>query len=243
MKPLVVFRWSLVAWVLIFSFFIGTSALAQTAPPITPVTSGGSTSEGAGAVSPPTTPTPPITSATALESDWCVNSWTDSNPSGEPKTTVRAETREEAIEKARGIVPNPTDVKNKKCEEAFPGGTTQETIPAGMIGSLFSKDKIEAASEGGGNLLTLAENVLAVVVRGILLFAGFYAIYYLIYSGMLYITSGGEAEKATKGKLGLIYSIVGIVIIALSWIILTYLTQVAAPLLPTGTFVPGQTPL
>lgn len=54
--------------------------------------------------------------------------------------------------------------------------------------------------------------------------AGVLAAVYLIYGGVLYITAGGDAEKATKGRTALINAIIGIVIILLSLAIMRYLT-------------------
>ena len=43
------------------------------------------------------------------------------------------------------------------------------------------------------------------------------AILVLIYGGFLYITAGGEAEKAEKGKKAIIGAVIGIIIIMLSY--------------------------
>ncbi len=57
-----------------------------------------------------------------------------------------------------------------------------------------------------------------------LLFAGILAAIYLIYGGVLYITAGGDAEKATKGRTAVINAIIGIVIILLSLVVMRYVT-------------------
>lgn len=67
----------------------------------------------------------------------------------------------------------------------------------------------------------------ALIFDGINIFlwvAGVLAAVYLIYGGVLYITAGGDAEKATKGRTALINAIIGIVIILLSLAIMRYLT-------------------
>src|SRR5438876_7743675 len=45
------------------------------------------------------------------------------------------------------------------------------------------------------------------------------AVIYLIYGGFLYITSAGNEESATKGKNAVIYALIGIIIIILSYVI------------------------
>jgi len=61
-------------------------------------------------------------------------------------------------------------------------------------------------------LITRASNVYLMV-------AGFLAFFYLVYSGILYITSAGNTEQAKKAQTGLINVIIGIVIVSLSYVI------------------------
>lgn len=51
--------------------------------------------------------------------------------------------------------------------------------------------------------------------------AFFVAVIYLIYGGFLYITSAGNEESAEKGKNAIVYSLIGIVIIVLSFVIVS----------------------
>ena len=51
--------------------------------------------------------------------------------------------------------------------------------------------------------------------------AFFVAVIYLIYGGFLYITSAGNEESATKGKNSVVYALIGIVIIVLSFVIVS----------------------
>jgi hypothetical protein len=57
-------------------------------------------------------------------------------------------------------------------------------------------------------------------------FAGIIAVIYLIYGGILYITAGGDAEKATKGRTALVNAIIGIVIIALAIMIVRWVSSI-----------------
>jgi threonine/homoserine/homoserine lactone efflux protein len=57
------------------------------------------------------------------------------------------------------------------------------------------------------------------VIDLLLMVAGIIAVIYLIYSGFLYITAAGNADNAKKGQQGIINAIIGIVIIALAWVI------------------------
>jgi hypothetical protein len=52
-----------------------------------------------------------------------------------------------------------------------------------------------------------------------LMIAGMLAFLFLVYSGILYITSAGDAEKAKRAQMGLINVIIGIVVVSLSYVI------------------------
>ena len=56
-----------------------------------------------------------------------------------------------------------------------------------------------------------------------LIICGLVAVLSLIYGGVLYVTAAGEAEKAEKGKKTIIGSIVGIIIIMLSYSAYNYI--------------------
>ncbi|MFA6493386.1 MAG: pilin [Patescibacteria group bacterium] len=70
------------------------------------------------------------------------------------------------------------------------------------------------------------KDIIASVVTTVLWFAGMLAVVYLIYGGILYITAGGDAEKATKGRTALVNAIIGIVIILLALVIVSYVKSV-----------------
>ncbi|OGD56039.1 hypothetical protein A2V71_03990 [Candidatus Berkelbacteria bacterium RBG_13_40_8] len=68
------------------------------------------------------------------------------------------------------------------------------------------------------DLTTVIRNVLSWV----LLLGGAIAVIYLVYGGILYITAGGDAEKATKGRTAIVNAIIGIIIIALAYVIVQF---------------------
>jgi len=78
----------------------------------------------------------------------------------------------------------------------------------------------------GFEFIPKSRSLLDVIAWGInttLLLAGAVAVIYLVYGGMLYITAGGDAEKATKGRTSLINAIVGIIIILLALVIVAFI--------------------
>ena len=73
--------------------------------------------------------------------------------------------------------------------------------------------------------------VITRVVSWLMVLAGFIAVIYLIYGGLLYITAAGDAEKAKMGRTSLINAIIGIIIIALALLIVRWVGSI----LQTGT--------
>lgn len=78
----------------------------------------------------------------------------------------------------------------------------------------------------GGEGLTGPGGIISRVLTWLLILAGAIAVIYLIYGGLLYITAGGDAEKATKGRTALINAIIGIIIIALAILIVSWVTSI-----------------
>ena len=73
---------------------------------------------------------------------------------------------------------------------------------------------------------TSFEELAQFITNWILFLAGIIAVIYLIYSGILYITAGGDAEKATKGRTGVINAVIGIIIILLAYVIVTWVGNI-----------------
>lgn len=63
---------------------------------------------------------------------------------------------------------------------------------------------------------SLAE-VLNNVLMYVLSIAGLLAILAIVFSGVMYILSGGNTEKVQKAKAGLMYSITGLVVVLISY--------------------------
>lgn len=86
---------------------------------------------------------------------------------------------------------------------------------AQLISSEDSPENITAATGGEGSFRTLARTI----VNFFLYFLGFIATLMIIYGGILYVTSAGNDENVGKAKKILMYAIVGIVVILLSFAI------------------------
>jgi len=61
--------------------------------------------------------------------------------------------------------------------------------------------------------------LVGAAITWVSLAAGVIAFFYLVYSGFMYLTAGGNADSAKKGQQGILNAIIGLVIIALSYAI------------------------
>jgi len=68
----------------------------------------------------------------------------------------------------------------------------------------------------------LLDALIGDVANVIFAVLGVIAVVYLIYGGVLYITAGGDAEKAAKGRTAITNAIIGIIIILLAVAIYSY---------------------
>lgn len=62
-----------------------------------------------------------------------------------------------------------------------------------------------------------------------LFFLGALALVFVIYGGVLYITSGGDADKTKKARDTLLYAIIGVIVIVLSYAIVNWASHLFAP--------------
>lgn len=88
-------------------------------------------------------------------------------------------------------------------------------VHAALIDSSDNPGNISAATGGA----TSAKGLAMTILNWFLGFLGFIAVAMVIYGGILYVTSAGEEEKTGKAKKILLYAIIGIVIIFLSFAI------------------------
>lgn len=74
--------------------------------------------------------------------------------------------------------------------------------------------------------ITSLEDLLITIFTWMLGFAGSLAVIAIIYSGVMYITSGGDAAKAEQAKKNLIWAIIGVVAIGLSYLIIFWVQEI-----------------
>jgi cytochrome bd-type quinol oxidase subunit 2 len=87
-------------------------------------------------------------------------------------------------------------------------------------GAFFQKGTAPAVAtqeELGQSITTIINYFLGLL--------GLVAVAFLIYAGILMVTAGGNDEQVTKARKIIMYAVVGIVIILLSYTIVTFVSQ------------------
>jgi hypothetical protein len=74
--------------------------------------------------------------------------------------------------------------------------------------------------------LTCIPMVFGLVVNWLLLLAGTVSLFFVISSGISYITSGGDQKKLDSARKTLTYAIIGLVIIFISFLIIRFIAYV-----------------
>jgi type III secretory pathway component EscU len=92
-------------------------------------------------------------------------------------------------------------------------GTTNFELPNNI-----TNRNLNTTETLNNSINAIASRVLQIV----LLVAGVVAVFYLIYSGFLYLTAGGDAAKAKTARAGIINAIIGIIIILIAFAIVRF---------------------
>ena len=77
-----------------------------------------------------------------------------------------------------------------------------------------------------GSNFTSLEGLIVGVINWMLILAGILAVVALIYSGIMYITAGGNADQAAKAQKNITWAVIGIVIILLSLAIVNWVINI-----------------
>jgi hypothetical protein len=83
--------------------------------------------------------------------------------------------------------------------------------------------------------------LIVIVFNYLIIIAGVLALFYLIWAGISYITAGQDDAKAGKAKTGIFNAIIGIVVILISYLIISWVSNLVRTTVPGGqTNQPGQ---
>jgi cytochrome bd-type quinol oxidase subunit 2 len=115
----------------------------------------------------------------------------------------------------------------KKIFSKISAATAIATVgAANVLAQGLSADapsSIKEQTGGEGDLKTL----LLTIINSFLTFLGVLAVLMVIYGGLMYIMASGDTQKADKGKKIIMYAVIGIVIILLSFALINTVLGVA----------------
>lgn len=86
---------------------------------------------------------------------------------------------------------------------------------SGFINPNDNPSAVSSATGGQGN----ARQLVLTIVNFFLTFLGLLAVVMIIYGGFLYVSAGGKEDKIETGKKIIMYAVIGIIIILLSFAI------------------------
>jgi type IV secretory pathway VirB2 component (pilin) len=91
-------------------------------------------------------------------------------------------------------------------------------------GAAFFDNPLTGAPPAAAAQGTLGQNITT-IINFFLGLLGLIAVAFLIYAGVMMVTAGGNEEQINKSKKIIIYAVIGIIIILLSYTIVTFVTS------------------
>ncbi|HSW96995.1 MAG TPA: hypothetical protein VLF89_04160 [Candidatus Saccharimonadales bacterium] len=80
-----------------------------------------------------------------------------------------------------------------------------------------------------GGLVGTGQNILQTVITVLFLIAIVMALFYLIYGGFQWMTSGGDQEKLGGARQTMLYAVIGMVVVALSFTVINLIDTFLHP--------------
>lgn len=83
----------------------------------------------------------------------------------------------------------------------------------------------DAANKGGSDPIAGSNGIIQTAANLIALVTGIAAVAMIIIGGFTYITSAGNAEKVATARRRIIYSMIGLAIVAFAWVITSFIVS------------------
>ena len=106
-----------------------------------------------------------------------------------------------------------------------------ELTPFRIIGGTI-QDGVTAATGGGMRGAMTLNQVLTLITNTLMVVIGALAVFFIIFGGVKYLTSGGDKDKVTSAKNTILYAVIGLVIALLARVIV----QLVLNAMAGGTF-------
>lgn len=97
-----------------------------------------------------------------------------------------------------------------------------------------------AGVQGGSNPSTTLENTVGNIVELISVIVGIAAVIMIIIGGLRYITSGGNQDKVKGAKSTIMYALIGLIVVALSQLIVRFVLREATTATSQPACVSGE---
>lgn len=123
----------------------------------------------------------------------------------------------------------------KTVAQIATGASATIILAAGKAMALTSVEEGAAAARAEGMPTELVgdSGVFNRLTNIVLAAVGAISVVMLIYGGLRYITSGGDAKKVTDAKNTILYAIIGLVICVLSYAIVTFVLNTIGATTPS----------
>jgi hypothetical protein len=118
--------------------------------------------------------------------------------------------------------------KYTDCKDSNPGGAdgkiTGTVYDTSACDSLPSTEKGACLAQGEG-MSTNLMGTIKTIINTVLMIVGLISVAFLIYGGVQYTTSAGQAEKVKNAKNTIMYAIIGLVVSILAFAIVNFILK------------------
>ena len=131
---------------------------------------------------------------------------------------------EEAKKKAEEAKKKAEEAKNKNSTKSTNNGGTSTTTTTSSSSNICSDSAVPQSVKdaAGCNANDTLQSSLTSILSSIILIMGIVAVIFIIIGGVNYITSSGDSNKVKKAKDTILYSVIGLVICALAFVIVNF---------------------
>lgn len=99
--------------------------------------------------------------------------------------------------------------------------SAQDKNPSGKLFAVCSQAPESAVCQDKNTTQNPVIRIIRTAANIVAFLTGVAAVIMIMISGFVFVTSGGSPERTTSARRRLIYSVIGLAVVALSWVIIT----------------------
>lgn len=116
----------------------------------------------------------------------------------------------------------------KTCSQIVTGATACATLFAGKVMALSIRDGMNLVkTDEMPESISMESGLIRNITGTILALIGALSVVMLVWGGVQYATSAGDAKKVTNAKNTILYALIGLVIVVFSYAIVNFVLGVA----------------